>query len=357
MTETFRPTRRSAPLAPYRAVLVVDAERYSRTTSLHQRFLSGMIRSVLADSFSHAGLAEAWRTASFPQHTGDGYLVGLPPEYLPFLIDPLLDSIQHVLEGVQDELAAHDRALRLRLRASIEVGPLHDSGGADDLDGVGHAMTQAHRLLDSPPVRAGLSTSEPDITLVSAIISRRVYEDAVLGGYVGLNPRHFRPVQADIPAKEYRDEGYLYIPRPSPASGTAGAEARPEQPPQDGPAAGAGKPRPGTGPSGPSGTPDRAAASADRGGTVNRTGSVSGRSIQAGTVNGDLHGGDRVDNRYRRGGVGDISGDVGTVITGAHGPVHTGRGDQHNNPERPARPRRRADSPDTTDPAEREDSR
>ncbi|GAA1785508.1 hypothetical protein [Streptomonospora arabica] len=324
--------RRAAPaqspmLPPYQAILAVDAERYSRASSLDQRLISGSVRSALEEAFHRAGMADQWNDARFPQGTGDGFALGIAPEYLPLLIHPFFAYLQDTLEQMQGPLAARDRDLRLRLRAAVEVGPLHDSGGADHLDGVGNPMTEVHRLLDSPPVRAGLSQSVPDITLLSTIVSRRVYEDAVLSEYAALNPRHFSPVRAEIAEKEYRSEAYVYIPRPSTLTGewpVSGASAGKSEPDPEGPVD-----------DGESGAPEARgaaeaaqAASADRGSTANQAGSVSGGGVQAGTVHSGLHTGDHSGNRY--GGVGNIDGGVRTLVTGASGPVHTGDGDQYN---------------------------
>lgn len=348
MPDVFRSPPAGMTLPPYRAVLVVDAERYSRASSLNQRALSGKIPAVLEAAFHRAGLADQWERASFPQSTGDGFVVGVDPAYLGRLVHPLLGEIQHVLEGVQDEFAVLDRSLRLRLRAGIEVGPLHDTGGADGLDGVGHAMTETHRLVDSPPVRAALSESAPDITLLSAIISRRVYQDAVQGGYTGLARDHFHAAHAAIPAKEFSAEAYVYVPRPSgnPAtrsgapdtadtSGTNGegpdATGRPQPPRDRSPMESGRSPR---------------SVYADRGATANQAGSVSGGGVQAGAVHGGLHTGDRFETGTRYGGIGDISGGVGTVISGASGPVHAGRGDQYNSRQQPEPTGKRRRRPD-----------
>ncbi|MCY9786025.1 hypothetical protein KIK06_19220 [Nocardiopsis sp. EMB25] len=217
-----RARRTSRTMPPFRATLAVDAEKYSRTSSFNQRILSNTIRDVLEEAFRNSGLERLWGNASFPQSTGDGYVVGVPPEYLPLLIHPLLGELQEVLGEIQPGLAFEDRALRLRLRAAIGLGPLPDSGGDERGDGIGTAMNETHRLLDAAELRVALADSDPDITFLTAGLTRRVYEDAVLGGYVGLAPRLFRAAEVDLPAKEYRAEAYLYVPRPSVRPGNGG---------------------------------------------------------------------------------------------------------------------------------------
>ncbi|WP_017558272.1 hypothetical protein [Nocardiopsis baichengensis] len=212
----------------YRGVVAVDTEKASLNASLHQRLLSGTVPEALEEAFRRSGLEGAWERRSFPQRTGDGYLMGVSPENLPLLVDPFLGELQGVLGELQPGLAFEDRGLRLRLRASIGVGPLPDSGGPSD--GIGAAMNDTHRLLDSPVLRAALADSDPDTTHVVAGVTRRVFEDAVLSGYCCLAPRRFTPVDVDLPEKRHRAQCYLYTPVPSllpsaPAD-TAGAADR-----------------------------------------------------------------------------------------------------------------------------------
>ncbi|MGW9346895.1 hypothetical protein [Nocardiopsis flavescens] len=224
-----RARRTSLMMPPQRAVLALDAEGYSRTSSRHQRILNTAVREVLEEAFGRCGLADLWRTCAFPQHTGDGYVVGAPSEYLPLLVHPLMDELQGVLADTQPHLAFEDRGLRLRLRAAVGLGPLPDSGGAEPGDGVGTAMTETHRLLDAAPLKEALAAADPEITLLVVGLTGRAHEDAVLGGYTALTPRAFRPVEVSHPAKGYRAPGHLYVPRPSSrpggaAPGTAGRE-------------------------------------------------------------------------------------------------------------------------------------
>ncbi|WP_211351710.1 hypothetical protein [Haloactinospora alba] len=305
----------------YHAVLAVDTEKYTRTSSHHQQILSSTLRRVLARAFERSGLDHIWREARFPQSTGDGYLVGVPPEHLPSLIHPLLDNLQFELEETQSELASHDRELRLRLRASLELGPLPDSGGTGPVDGIGQAMNDTHRLLDSARLRQALDQSHPDITLLTAMLSRRVYEDAVLGGYVGVNELLFQPVHVHTPEKEYEAEGYLYVPRPSERdSGGGPAPERAPAPQEPSGDAAANTDHPAPAPS----APDSAAANARDG---------SHQIVQGQTIHGAVRMTNTDNSRTQRGGVGSISGGVGSVVTDPQAPVHTGSGEQHNGPQ------------------------
>ncbi|SNQ51912.1 conserved hypothetical protein [Frankia canadensis] len=88
-----------------------------------------------------------------------------------------------------------------------------DSGESRLGDGSGDARIVLHRLLDAAPVRHLLDDSNPRATLVAAILSGRVFEDVVAGGYSTLDPDYFVPV--DVEEKRYRGQAYLYVPRPS----------------------------------------------------------------------------------------------------------------------------------------------
>ncbi|MFV2196940.1 hypothetical protein [Nocardiopsis sp. LOL_012] len=217
----------STPLPPYRAVLAVDMEKFSASSARNQQAIGRLIPQVLEEAFTCADMLPVWKDARFPRHSGDGYVMGAEPEHLPYLISPFLEELQKALERAQPHLAVLDRNLRMRLRASIDVGPLPDTGDGSGLDAMGEAMVSTHRLLDSEPVRRELERSDPDTTLLATIISRRVYEDVVLGGFSSVRASRWRPVQAAVPAKDFRSEGYLFVPTPSLGAGTARPEEEP----------------------------------------------------------------------------------------------------------------------------------
>src|ERR1700758_3584368 len=109
------PDRPSSPLPPYRGLIAVDTERFSRNPSSCQPELRAAIEDALANSFRRCGHQRIWEERRFPQHTGDGFVLGVPPEALPFLVHPFLDSLHEVLYEIDESLRASDRSLRLRL--------------------------------------------------------------------------------------------------------------------------------------------------------------------------------------------------------------------------------------------------
>jgi hypothetical protein len=214
--------RRSMP--PYRAIFVVDAERSSDCNDPQMVQLSRDIVRVLENAFARAGMGEAWRGRRFQMqaHRGDGYVVGLPAETLPDLLHPFLHVLQEELQRLdRTRLAWH---ARLRMRASIHLGPLPDGEGWTD--GVGKPMVETHRLLDSDEVRRLLSGTNPEVTFLAVIVSRRVFEDVVVAGFCDLHPQEFTPVTAT--AKRFAETAYLYLPkhstdRPATPGGPCGA--------------------------------------------------------------------------------------------------------------------------------------
>ncbi|MET8850706.1 hypothetical protein [Amycolatopsis sp. NPDC004625] len=199
-------------LPPYHAVLSVDVKNFSGVTPADHYALTELIPTILERAFERADNAAVWADRRFPAGRGDGFVVGFRPESLPILVGPFLDALQ-------DELAYHHR-VRLgrtgeptRLRVSIAVGPLTDSGNARLGDGSGAAMVETHRLLDCEPVRELLTSSDPEVTFVAAVLSARVYEDVVLSGYAAKAPGEF--VRVPVSVKSYVGEAYLHVPKPS----------------------------------------------------------------------------------------------------------------------------------------------
>ncbi|MEU5697042.1 hypothetical protein [Actinosynnema sp. NPDC020468] len=238
-------------LPPYRALLVVDVKDFSGRPGRDHAGITESIPVLLAGAFGRCGLGDAWREQRFGVTTGDGYAVGFPSAVLPFLLNPLLGALQ-------EELA--QRSV-LRLRASVNVGPMTDTGVPTISSGSGAARVETHRLLDSDPVKALLARSG-EATRVAAVVSARAYEDAVLTGYAADPPEHY--VEVPVAVKAYRGTAYLRVPTPTGdllASGFA----------------------PTTAP-----TPDRV-RSGRPGSVRNVAHDVRGPVVQAGTIEGGVH--------------------------------------------------------------------
>ncbi|GAB2680077.1 hypothetical protein GCM10027271_46580 [Saccharopolyspora gloriosae] len=205
-TGTSSTVRRTKQLPPYRAVFAVDTKDFSNSPSAHQEQLSQDIPALLEKALASCELSRLWDQRVFGTSTGDGYYFGVDATDVPFLVDPFLTELDEVLQEHDEEVRRRDRDLRLRLRASIHLGPIPDSG-------LSTAMNETHRLLDSAPVRKILDESDPDSTFLAAILSERVFTDVIRGAYVKLRPARF--AERAVKVKSYEDVGYLYTPTAS----------------------------------------------------------------------------------------------------------------------------------------------
>ncbi|RSD13779.1 hypothetical protein [Amycolatopsis eburnea] len=200
-------------LPPYRALLVVDTKGFGSNSDAGQGVLAALVPDVLAQAFERAGLGEVWQNALFPHGTGDGYGVGFEPRFLPAVVSKLFDALENVLAERDARLRATSRYLRMRMRASLNVGPIREADGESSAVAIGAAVITTHRLLDSAPVRDVLTQSDPDQTFLSVVLSQRIFEDVLSSGFATL-PKS-RVVPADVEVKEYRGTVYLYVPNPS----------------------------------------------------------------------------------------------------------------------------------------------
>ena len=202
--------RAPVELPPYRAVLVVDAKGFGGNTDVGQSLLADAIPDVLTLAFERAGLAHVWRDALFPHNTGDGVGVGFDTRHLPAVVSRLFDALQDVLAERDGRLRAHGRGLRLRMRASLNVGPVREPDTEGRTAVVGSTVITTHRLLDAAVVRDLLTRSDPDHTFLAVALSQRVFDDVVASAYATLPAS--RLVPATVRVKEYAGVVYLYVP-------------------------------------------------------------------------------------------------------------------------------------------------
>jgi len=261
-------------LPPYRALLVVDIKDFSGRRGRHHEQLTRSVPELLKAAFTRCGLAALLGAVCFDGTTGDGFVLGFDAKHLPALVDPFL-------RGLQEELAYRHRVASghggqpVRMRVSINVGPMTDSGGNRLGDGSGAGRVETHRLLDSDAVRHLLDLSTPTITFVAAVVSERTFEDAVAGGFTAVDPELF--VEVPVTVKSYQGRAYLYVPLPF--GGLLEHGFRPAE-------------------------------------------------LQAGAVAGSAGRPLDADGGVRVGGVGNVTGDIRTIVTDARGPVHAGDGSQ-----------------------------
>lgn len=193
--------RSPTELPQYRSLLVVDMRQFSTEPSRDHAEITKSIPKILERSFRRCGLHEWWDDALFYGTTGDGYFVGNRSQLLPYLLNPFLPALQ---EELAEQNANSQRTIRMR--ASINVGPMTGSRGEEISEGSGDSRIENHRLLDSQAVRNLLERSGQS-TCVGAIVSERAFEDAVVGGYSGEDPDLYVKVRAT--EKEYQGTAYV----------------------------------------------------------------------------------------------------------------------------------------------------
>ncbi|QLE74872.1 hypothetical protein FGW37_27685 [Streptomyces rectiverticillatus] len=200
----------SRDLPPYRGILAVDAKDFTGRPAVEHVRITPLIPQLLQQALERAGLGQLWQDQRFANNTGDGFVFGFDPTALPRVIHPFLIELQELLTDYNIHATATGG---LRLRVSLHVGPLPDSGAPGD--GNGTPRNDTHRLLDSRPVRAMLAGSSENTTHVAAILSQRVFEDAVLSGYTRLHPDRFIEVAATVEDKNFQQSAWLHVPAPS----------------------------------------------------------------------------------------------------------------------------------------------
>lgn len=222
--------RQASALPPYQALLAVDIRDFSGILGRDHAQITDVVPTILGAAFERCGLLRVWRGRRFTIGTGDGCAVGFPSEVLPYLLNPFLQSLQ-------DELDFRDQVrtdpVSVRLRVSINVGPVTDSGQGLLSEGSGTSRIELHRLLDADPVKELLNRSGPT-TRVVAIVSTRAYHDAVLAGYAADSPEHY--VAVPVKVKKMATEGYLRVPSPTGDLLRSGFLPRDAEPREVGPA-------------------------------------------------------------------------------------------------------------------------
>lgn len=215
----------------FRALLVVDAERFSSHRDVELRDVHMEIRHVVAAACASSGLDETWRDVRFMESTGDGLLAALPYKAAPRLIDTFPRCLQEALAASAPRLRG--RGLRLRLRVALHLGLVDDEH--PQAPGVSTAAVDVNRLLNAQALRDALRESDPAVTFAVFILSADLFAAYVKGGRTSLQESQFTEVQVTV--KEYERPAYLYVPTPSrlvTPSPPAGDDPAPAPPPAPG---------------------------------------------------------------------------------------------------------------------------
>jgi hypothetical protein len=192
------------PAGPkYRSIVAVDLEGSTTRTNL----VKGEQRRIMYDLLERSLEAAPIATDHLEPLTdrGDGALVLIRPhDDVPKTV--LLDRLIPLLTALLNEhnTAAPDPELRMRLRAVVHAGEVHD----DTRGFYGEAIDIAIRLLDSTAVKAALRKAMSPLVLV---VSEEIYFGIVAHGYVD-GEKYRQLVRVRVTNKQHR--GWICIPDP-----------------------------------------------------------------------------------------------------------------------------------------------
>lgn len=166
--------RRTKPV--YRAIVAVDIEGSTQRTNPVKEELRHTVYELFAQALEVAGIEE--HQLERLTDRGDGLLALVrPSDEVPKtrLLDPLLPELSRLLAKHNDRLPEGDTR-RLRLRAVIHAGEVHDDGKGF----FGESLDIAFRLLDAPRLKKELRATSAPLVL---IISEEIFSTIVTHGY------------------------------------------------------------------------------------------------------------------------------------------------------------------------------
>ncbi len=156
-----------------------DADRRSVRASMYR---------MLRECFEQAGLQWA---ACHREDRGDGALFIVPPSTPTAQVAERLTG--RLAEILRPYNHAASQALRLQLRAAVDVGPV-----ITDADGVtGDAIVRAARLLDAPAFKKQMSRAGADLGVIT---SEFVYDSVLRHDPAGYRRIRVQVKEADLPA-------------------------------------------------------------------------------------------------------------------------------------------------------------
>ncbi|MFF7043682.1 hypothetical protein ACIP4T_10010 [Streptomyces massasporeus] len=227
MTSPVEPDAVDVP--PEHALLVVDMKEYSQIPEAKMAPARTDLDDILATVFAQSRIEDITPLDSAYKDRGDGAIFVLPARHAARLVDPFLGHLGQALERYdQTRLAS---APRIRLRASVHVGPLTPPEHRGD------AAVDACRLVDSDAVRDALTAALDHDTLLAAAVSDTVFRRTVRAGRTpALRERQFLKATARVDGKPgFEETCWLFVPGLVPAVIStylaAGGEVAPPDPP------------------------------------------------------------------------------------------------------------------------------
>ncbi len=190
----------------HRAILAVDMENSTRQTNPVKEEMRRRIYHLLERALYTAGIHEDHLDRLTDR--GDGVLALVRPvDEVPktLLLERLMPTLSALLDTYNSCASAFDRSdRRLRLRAVIHSGEIHDDGRGF----FGEALDVAFRLLDAAPVKKMLRRSSAPLVLV---VSEEIFWSIVSQGYGGIDERAYAPlVRVQVAGRQRR--GWVHVP-------------------------------------------------------------------------------------------------------------------------------------------------
>ena len=196
---TLSANRSAGPV--YRLIVALDLEGSTTRTNPAKGELRRVMYELLDQALAEAGISA--RNLERLTDRGDGVLILIrPSDDLPktILLSRLIPILTALL--VRYNATVTRCALRMRLRAVVHAGEVHDDGNGfygEDLD-------VAFRLLDSPSVKRAFRQA-PGSPLV-LVISEEIFSVVVRQGYVDEGP-YRRCVQVRVGDRRRRGRIHL----------------------------------------------------------------------------------------------------------------------------------------------------
>jgi len=194
----WRMAPRGRPGLRLRMAFVLDVVGYGGRTVPQQQEVSRRLRALVDATLDPCDLKLDPEIVDY-QWTGDGINAVLPADIDPTMTLPVLMRSLAAALGADNARSAD----RIRIRMAVSVGLIER--GVTGFDG--QLIVEINRLVDSAPVRAGLSEA-PAADLVVAI-SDHVYAMMIRPGYPGI-PRG-QLTRVEVAAKEFSGPAWLWL--------------------------------------------------------------------------------------------------------------------------------------------------
>jgi hypothetical protein len=190
----------------HRTIVALDMERSTQRTNPVKEEFRRKVYCILDRALYSVGI----RGQHLDRLTdrGDGVLALVrPADDVPktLLLDPLIPILSGLLRDYNARISAMRRAdWRLRLRAVVHAGEVHDDG----MGFFGEALDVAFRLLDAPAVKKALRLTDAPLVLV---VSEEIFWPIVSQGYLGIDQNAYQPlVRVRVGGRQRR--GWIHVP-------------------------------------------------------------------------------------------------------------------------------------------------